>query len=129
MCTRRMPVDIFVSKLLSLPRGTTCHEGTLWLRTGSVHWLPVKQRMTYNILLLTFRALNGLAPIYIVDMLHRHRPARVLQSANNNVLQVPSTSSRYGDRAFDVSAPCLWNALPCELKIATSLIYFKSQFI
>ena len=89
-----------------------------------LHWLPVKQRVTYKILLLTFRALNGLAPIYIVDMLHRHRPARALRSANNDDLQVPSTSSRYGDRAFAVSAPRLWNALPCELKI-TSLISFK----
>ena len=51
-----------------------------------LHWLPVKQRVTYKILLLTFRALNGLAPIYIVDMLHRHRPARALRSANNNDL-------------------------------------------
>ena len=89
------------------------------------HWLPVKQRVTYNIILLTFRALNGLAPIYIVDMLHRHRPTRALRSADNNDLQVPTTSSRYGDRAFAASAPRLWNALPRELKIATSLIYCK----
>ena len=61
----------------------------------------------------------------VVDMLHRHRPARALQSANNNDLQVPSTSSRYDDRAFAVSTPRLWNALPRELNIATSLIYFK----
>ena len=33
-----------------------------------------------------------IAPIYTVDMLHRHRPARALRSANNNDLQVPSTS-------------------------------------
>ena len=90
-----------------------------------LHWLPVKQRVTYKIILLTFRALNGLAPIYIVDMLHRHRPTRALRSANNNDLQVPSTSSRYGDRTFAASAPRLWNALPRELKIATSLISFK----
>ena len=90
-----------------------------------LHWLPVKQRVTYKIILLTFRALNGLAPIYIVDMLHRHRPTRALRSADNNDLQVPSTSSRYGDRAFAASAPRLWNALPRELKIATSLTSFK----
>ena len=90
-----------------------------------LHWLPVKQRVTYKIILLTFRALNGLAPIYIVDMLHRHRPTRALRSANNNDLQVPSTSSRYGDRTFAASAPRLWNALPRVLKIATSLISFK----
>ena len=90
-----------------------------------LHWLPVKQRVTYKIILLTFRALNGLAPIYIADMLHHHRPTRALRSADNNDLQVPSTSSRYGDRAFAASAPRLWNALPRELKIATSLTSFK----
>ena len=98
---------------------------TRWLERFSLIWLPVKQRVTYKIILLTFRALNGLAPIYIVDMLHRHRPTRALRSANNNDLQVPSTSSRYGDRTFAASAPRLWNALPRELKIATSLISFK----
>ena len=53
-------------------------------------------------------------------MLHRHRPARA--PANNNVLQVPSTSSRYGDRAIAVSGPRVWNALSRELKSVTSLI-------
>ena len=81
-----------------------------------LHWLPVKQRVTYKIILLTFRALNGLAPIYIVDMLHRHRPTRALRSANNNDLQVPSTSSRYGDRTFVASAPRLWNAFRVNLR-------------
>ena len=33
--------------------------------------------------------------------------------------------SHYDDRTFAASAPRLWNALPRELKIATSLIYFK----
>ena len=31
----------------------------------------------------------------------------------------------YGDRTFAASAPRLWNSLPRELKIATSLISFK----
>ena len=27
-----------------------------------LHWLPVEQRIVYKILLLTYKALNGLAP-------------------------------------------------------------------
>ena len=61
-------------------------------------------------------------------MLHRHRPARALRSANNNDLQVPSTSSRYGDRAFAVSTPPLWKALPPEPKTVTSLIYLRDCY-
>ena len=48
-----MPIDIiFVSKLLSLPRGTTCHEGTLWLRTGSV---PSWQVLLYLVYAVIFK--------------------------------------------------------------------------
>ena len=32
-----------------------------------LHWLPIEQRIVYKILLLTYKALNGLAPyIYVV---------------------------------------------------------------
>jgi hypothetical protein len=34
-----------------------------------LHWLPVSQRIIYKILLITYKALNGLAPSYIRDML------------------------------------------------------------
>ena len=30
-----------------------------------LHWLPISQRIAYKILLLTFKALHGLAPQYI----------------------------------------------------------------
>ena len=33
-----------------------------------LHWLPVKLRMKYKILLLTYRALHGLAPTYITEL-------------------------------------------------------------
>mgnify|MGYP001244283639 CR=1 FL=1 len=34
-----------------------------------LHWLPVEQRIQYKILLLTFKAVNGLAPTYLSDLL------------------------------------------------------------
>ena len=30
-----------------------------------LHWLPIEQRIVYKIILLTFKARNGLAPQYI----------------------------------------------------------------
>ena len=33
-----------------------------------VHWLPVKQRIDFKILLITYKALNGQAPTYITDL-------------------------------------------------------------
>ena len=42
-----------------------------------LHWLPVHSRIKYKILLLTFKALHGLAPSYITEMLQPYRPSRI----------------------------------------------------
>ena len=55
-----------------------------------LHWLPVKRRISFKILLLlTYKALNALAPQYISDMLMQYTPARTLRSSNKQFLQVP----------------------------------------
>ena len=36
---------------------------------AKLHWLPVRSRIEYKILLLTFRALNNIGPQYIRDLL------------------------------------------------------------
>ena len=33
-----------------------------------LHWLPIKTRINYKIILLTFKARHGLAPQYVVDL-------------------------------------------------------------
>ncbi len=33
---------------------------------ASLHWLPVKSRIEFKVLLLTYKALNGQAPLYVV---------------------------------------------------------------
>ena len=39
----------------------------------------------------------------------------------------PRTYTRYGDRAFSVAAPKLWNGLPISIRNATSIECFKSN--
>ena len=34
---------------------------------ASLHWLPVKARADFKVLLLTYKALHGLAPTYLSD--------------------------------------------------------------
>ena len=77
-----------------------------------LHWLPVKYRIEYKIILMTYRALNGLAPNYLQDLLQVYQPARSLRSSGDLKLVVLRTRLRsYGDRAFSVEAPSLWNSL------------------
>ena len=93
-----------------------------------LHWLPIKQRVEYKLLLLCYKSLNGLAPQYLVDFLELYKPSRSLRSSGSHNLVVPKTSTKtYGDRAFVNAAPVLWNSLPLELKHAGSVDIFKNH--
>ena len=87
-----------------------------------LHWLPVSQRIVFKILLLTFKALNGLSPSYITDLLERYVPTRPLRSSSRGLLKVPRSNSKYGDRSFSVCAPTL-------LSVILRLIYLEIVFI
>ncbi len=55
----------------------------------SLHWLPIKFRISYKILLLAYKALNDLAPAYLTNLLSRYNPTRSLRSQNSGLLVVP----------------------------------------
>ena len=66
-----------------------------------LHWLPVAQRIKFKILLLTFKAMHGMSPEYICDLIHTYQPARSLRSADASLLVVPRTLlETCGKRAF-----------------------------
>ena len=93
-----------------------------------LHWLPVSSRIKFKVLVLTWRALNGIGPSYIREMLCWYEPPRMLRSTTNSQLIVPRTRlSTYGDRAFSVVAPKLWNSLPVQLKLSKTLDEFKTK--
>ena len=99
------------------------------LRT--LHWLPVRQRITYKILLLTYKTLNGMAPKYIADLLQPYTPTRQLRSCSKNLLVTPKFDLKfYGDRSFQVAAPRLWNFLTDDIRsiLACENIRFSSLF-
>ena len=94
----------------------------------SLHWLPVRYRVDFKILMFAFKALNGLAPPYLSEILSVHRPNRALRSADQMRLVVPrSRCKQWGDRSFAFAAPKLWNTLPVDLRVLTDLALFKSR--
>ena len=90
-----------------------------------LHWLPIKFRIQFKVLLLVYKALNGLAPKYIKELLVPYKPRRHLRSEAKGLLDDPRTRLKFGDRAFSIRAPRLWNALPQHLKDYTSCQAFK----
>ena len=106
-----------------------CHISPL-LRL--LHWLPVRQRIVFKILLIVFKALNGQAPNYILELLtlkfnsHSHN----LRSSNDTLLlQLPThrTKVTMGDRAFSCAAPKIWNKLPFDIRNSQSVSSFKTR--
>ena len=72
----------------------------------SLHWLPITARVQYKVLLLVYKALAGLAPQYIRELIPEHQPVRQLRSSIQGLLKVPrSKLITVGDRAFSIYAP------------------------
>lgn len=93
-----------------------------------LHWLPVRYRIQYKILVYTFKAVHHLGPAYLNELLCPYRPSRTLRSETRMFLDVPRTRTKtYGDRRFDKSAPTLWNDLPTSLRCANSVENFKKS--
>lgn len=93
-----------------------------------LHWLPTEYRPQYKILLYTYKALNGMAPGYIGDMITRYKPTRQLRSQTRGLLVTPKTRTKtYGVRCFSSAAPLLWNALPNSIKTCSTLSSFKKN--
>ena len=93
-----------------------------------LHWLPIKHRIEFKILLTTYKSLHNLAPSYLSALLVPHAPSRALRSSDAGLLVVPKKVrlKTWGDRAFSVAAPSLWNALPKPIRDAPTLPAFKT---
>ncbi len=94
----------------------------------TLHWLPVRSRIDYKILLLVFKCLNNLAPQYLSDLLTQYQPVRSLRSGDQHLLVVPQARTKtYGDRSFSRIGPVLWNSLPQNLRSEAELSRFKAN--
>ena len=79
--------------------------------------------MCHTVGLLVHKTFVGDTPDYISELLTpvADIPTRSsLRASNNGNLFLPRTERRFGDRAFSVAAPRVWNRLPTELKLMRS---------
>ena len=92
-----------------------------------LHWLPVSQRIKFKVLVLAFKAIHGMAPIYLRNLVSVKGQSRVLRSASHVRLNQPKPlGSGYAERTFSSAAPRLWNKLPPTLTSCTDIVEFKA---
>ena len=81
-----------------------------------LHWLPVKFRIHFEICAITFRTLKDNRPAYLAALLIRPKSSKYLRSTNSNRFVVPRIKTKTVSRAFSISGPALWNALPVPVR-------------
>ena len=87
------------------------------IKTCAIKWL-----------LLIHKALHNRTPPYLADLLHRHNLSHTHSSYDANFLMPPHRTKHltWGDRAFLIAAPSLWNSLPKHIRDCTDLNTFKT---
>ena len=76
-----------------------------------------------------FKAMYGLAPTYICKEIQVMKPSSYSLRRNKDILLTVShtkTKKAFGDRAFAVAAPKLFNDLPREFRHETNFNKFKA---
>ena len=93
-----------------------------------LHWLPIQTRIDYKLATLAFRHFDGSLPQYLSSRLDIYQPSRSLRSSNDRLLRVPRWKLKsFGYRSFSYQGPVVWNSLPIDLKLSSSLSSFKSR--
>ena len=94
----------------------------------SLHWLPIKARIQFKLLLTTYKAVNGLSPLYLSELLSPYKSNRSCRLNSRGLLNVPETKLKTcGDRAFQKVVPRLWNELPVKIRSKEKITQFKNS--
>jgi len=93
-----------------------------------LHWLRARERISFKLCILVYKAIHGLAPCYLNEMCTPVSTAPYLsslRSASRGDLVKPRTRLQLGNQAFCVAGPVTWNSLPLDIRSAPKLSTFK----
>jgi len=97
---------------------------------SSIAHKGIRERITFKLCLLVYKARNGMAPIYTEDLclpVSSVSTSAALRSAARGDFVIPRTRLHLGNRAFSVAGPAAWNSLPSDIQTASTLSAFKNR--
>jgi len=90
----------------------------------NLHWLPIEWQVHFKLATLAYKALHTGQPPSLSELLQHHKPTRTLRPSSSSQLSVPRHNLEFGSRAFQISAPKVWNLLPASIRNSPSLPTF-----
>jgi len=90
-----------------------------------LHWLPVQSRIEFKIACITYKVLSTGQPTYLSTLLNHYTPLCTLRSANQYRLQHTRVSTEFVKRSFSCLAPKIWNNIPLDIRLCSTLPTFK----
>ena len=67
----------------------------------TLHWLPVKDRLVFKLLIIAYKCQHHLAPHYLQQLLQEYQPSRLLRSSTKQWLTPHNVVTKsYGQRSF-----------------------------
>ena len=95
----------------------------------SLGWLSIEDKLRLNTAVMVHKCLQHRVPIYLKDkFVYRSQVHnRQLRSVDNNELNLPHCRLSTGQRSFAFRGAKVWNSLPLDLKLTSSLRTFKKN--
>ncbi len=95
----------------------------------NLHCLPIFYMIQYKVLVLIFKALHGMVPSYLPDLIHRKSDSKSLRSNAKFLLDVPKGLSltSAGSGVFSYVRTVLFNALTQCMKTVDNLLVSKCK--
>ena len=94
-----------------------------------LRWMPVKDHLFYRDALLTFKCMNGMAPTNLCSRFIKRGTISGRSTRNANILDIPRYKTATGQRSFLYRAVTIWNNLPSDIKLSSTMNIFKRKLI
>ena len=95
------------------------------------YWLKIQDRITYKILMLTYKSCYNIAPTYLCELISRREGSvNTRLGADHHQLIMPpiskDCSNTFLERSFIYATPCEWNKLSECIRTSTFDSFRKS---
>jgi len=94
----------------------------------SLHWLPVKQRVDYKVVVIAYKTGSTRVPSSLSMLIKDYEPGRSLRWSDRLLLHSSRAKLVCSRTAFSVNAPMVWNSISFNCRSAMSMSRLKCIF-